>query len=422
VKSSSSRKHSARPSARGSASSRKHSARPSARGSASAKRPLGYDVDDNATRFSNYFHVLRELVHLTNGWLPLEPSWPRKYALGDHVHDDARALTKIKRRLYELRSPSDYPGSPSPELEALLDRMAAADSPQAYLDVAYREAKLELVGAMRIHLDNLDPVADEPSLRLLTQIVERQERHMAELMDAPVSAPSYDIGQFPVRLRTAPRELRLLPPLVAPARDDFVEVSESGDPYLTRELYINGAENHVPIEPDEQRHFFHGLMDAELSAAELMARNSHEHPEMPWDFHVDMARQTWDEVRHAKVHDLLMKEELGCAWGDYPVGFSYFKSIYAYDLLGRLCLFNGTSEQRAMWRHSHRRKTLMELGQERVALVFDYLLADEVPHVHNGVRWGSHLLGGSEKAYRDKVRELRAGLDETGVPTGTPAS
>ena len=89
-------------------------------------RPLGYDVDDNAIRFSNYFHVLRELVHFTNGWMPLEPSWERKYALGDHVHDDARALTKIKRRLYELRHPSEYPGSPSPELEALLDRMASA--------------------------------------------------------------------------------------------------------------------------------------------------------------------------------------------------------------------------------------------------------------------------------------------------------
>jgi hypothetical protein len=401
-----------------SSSSRKHSARPSARGS--ANRPLGYDVDDNATRFSNYFHVLRELVHFTNGWLPLEPSWPRKYALGDHVHDDARALSKIKRRLYELRSPSDYPGSPSPELEELLDRMAAADSPGAHIDVAYLEAKPQLAAAMQTHLENLDPVADEPSLRLLTQILERQGRHMAEL-GKTVSWLSYDLGEYPVRLRTAPRDLRILAPLVEPARDDFVEVTEHGDPYLTRELYINGAENHVPIEPEEQRHFFHGLMDAELSAAELMARNSHEHPEMPWDFHVDMARQTWDEVRHAKVHDLLMKEELGCAWGDYPVGFSYFKSIYAYDLLGRLCLFNGTSEQRAMWRHSHRRKTLMELGRQRVALVFDYLLADEVPHVHNGVRWGAHLLGGSEKAYRDKVRELRDDLDDTGVPTGTPA-
>jgi hypothetical protein len=53
--------------------------------------------------------------------------------------------------------------------------------------------------------------------------------------------------------------------------------------------------------------------------------------------------------------------------------------------------------------------------------VFDYLLADEVPHVHNGVRWGSYLLDGSEQAYRDKVRELRAGLDETGTPVATPS-
>ena len=387
----------------------------------SSDRPLGYDVDVNATRFSNYFHVLRELVHLTNGWLPLEPSWPRKYALGDHVHDDARALTKIKRRLYELRTPSDYPGSPAPELEGLLDRMARAESPSAYLEVAYGEAKPALTRAMRTHLENLDPVADEPSLRLLTQVVRRQERHVAELGAGSRREAAGDIGELPVRLRTAPRELRVLPPLVEPARDEFVEVTERGDPYLTRDLYVNGAENHVPAEREEQRHFFHGLMDAELSAAELMARNSHEHPDMPWDFHVDMARQTWDEVRHAKVHDLLMRDELGCAWGDYPVGFSYFKSIYAYDLLGRLCLFNGTSEQRAMWRHSHRRKRLLELGQERVALVFDYLLADEVPHVHNGVRWGAHLLGGSEEAYREKVQELRAGLDETGAPTQSPA-
>ena len=39
------------------------------------KGALGYDVDDNAVRFSNYFHVLRELVHLSCGWLPLEASF-----------------------------------------------------------------------------------------------------------------------------------------------------------------------------------------------------------------------------------------------------------------------------------------------------------------------------------------------------------
>ena len=49
---------------------------------ATSHEPLkgGYDVDENAIRFSNYFHVLRELVHLSCGWLPLEPRLEVKYA------------------------------------------------------------------------------------------------------------------------------------------------------------------------------------------------------------------------------------------------------------------------------------------------------------------------------------------------------
>jgi hypothetical protein len=389
---------------------------------AKSHEPLtgGYDVDENAVRFSNYFHVLRELVHLSSGWLPLEPRLETKYLLGDHLHDDARAVTKIKRRLYELRTPNDYPGAPCDDLAALLDRAAAAPSSAEYLEIAYGELKPALIAATRVHLEQLDPLLDEPSLRQLTQLLHRQERHVAELPASATTQPLDDLGALPIRLREV-RELTVMPPLDRPARDGYVEVTDEGDPYLTDELYVNGDENHVPTDPEEQKHFFHGLMDAELCAAELMARNSHEHPEMPWDFHVDMARQCWDEIRHAEVHDALMATELDCHWGDYPVGFGYFKSVYAYDLLGRLALFNGTSEQKAMWRHSHRRKVLIEIGQPTVARVFDYLLADEVPHVHNGKRWGTHLLGGDEAAYREKLRELRAGLDATGTPVAEPA-
>lgn len=380
----------------------------------------GYDVDAGARRFANYFHVLRELVHWSAGWLAVEPSWERKYALGDHLHDDARSLAKVRRRLYELRHPADDPGAPGPQLEALLDRMAAAPGPEAFVEIAYGEVKPALLRAVARHLETLDPVTDEPSLRTLRQLAHRQAAHVAELAPARRPMGEGDLGDLPVRGRER-RTLKLLPPLGEPARDLYVEVREGGDPFLGDELYVNGEENHVPTEPEEQRHFFHGLMDAELGAAELMARNSHEHPEMPWDFHLDMARQTWDELRHARVHEILMRTELGCAWGDYPVGFAYFRSIYALDLLGRLALFNGTSEQKAMWRHSHRRKRLTELGQESIARVFDYLLADEVPHVHNGARWGAYLLGGSEHAYRERVRELRAGLDRTGAPPPVPA-
>jgi hypothetical protein len=306
----------------------------------------GYDVDENAIRFSNYFHVLRELVHLSCGWLPLVGDFELKYRLGDHLHDDARSISKLRRRLYELRHPSEYPGTPGAELTALLDRMDDAGSADEYVAIAYGEAKPVLIDSIRVHLDRLDPVSDEPSLRLLDQVLARQERHTAEIPSEPASSLAdlpLDFGALPIELKGEPRPLPVMAPLEVPARDSFVEVTEEGDPFLARELYVNDPElNHVPVEPEEQRHFFHGLMDAELTAAELMARNSHEHPEMPWDFHVDMARQTWDEMRHAKVHYMLMPTELGCRWGDYPVTFSYFKSIYSHDLLGRLALFNST--------------------------------------------------------------------------------
>ena len=380
----------------------------------------GYDVDENAVRFSNYFHVLRELVHLCCGWLPLEPRLEVKYAA-------RRPPARRRARGDEDQAPplraAHAERLPRRALPTSSPRCSTAPAPRRpraeYLEIAYGELKPTLIAAVRIHLDHARPAAST-SRRCACSPSSCTARSATSPSCPPsrASPPFDDLGALPIRLREV-RELTVMPPLDQPARDDYVEVTEEGDTYLTDELYVNGDENHVPTDPEEQKHFFHGLMDAELCAAELMARNSHEHPEMPWDFHVDMARQTWDEIRHAEVHDALMATELGCHWGDYPVGFGYFKSVYAYDLLGRLALFNGTSEQKAMWRHSHRRKVLIELGQATVARVFDYLLADEVPHVHNGERWGTHLLGGDEAAYREKVRELRAGLDATGQPVAS---
>jgi Protein of unknown function (DUF455) len=314
---------------------------------------MGYDVDESAARFSNYLHVLRELVHLSCGHLALEPRFDVKALLGDHLHDDARAVSKLHRRLYELGAPS---GAPSDDLTALLDRANEASTAE-YLEIAYGELKPTLLAAIRVHLAALDPLIDEPSLRLLTQLLHRQERHVAELPAESETIAFEDLGALPLRLREV-RPLKVMPPLDRPARDAFIEVTDDGS------------------DGEEPQRVFHGLMDAELCAAELTARNSHEHPGMPWEFHVDMARQCWDEIRHAEILDRLMATELGCHWGDFPVGFSSFRSVYALDLVGRLAVIN---EQMP-----HRRKLLIEHGQQRV---FEYLQADAVPHAHNGARW-----------------------------------
>ena len=269
---------------------------------------MSVDRDESATRFSNYLHVLRELVHLSCGHLALEPRFEVKALLGDHLYDDARAVSKIRRRLYELRSASDHPGAPSDELAQLLDRAGEADT-QAYLELAYGQLKPTLIEALRTHLERIDPLLDEPSLRLLTQLLHRQERHTAELPVGGAPAAFEDLGALPLRPGES-RVLRPLAPLQQPARDAFIEIT--ADPNTTADAA-------------DQNRFFHDLMHSALCAAELSARNSHEHPDMPWDFHVDMARWTWDEIRHAEVLDRLMASELGCHWGDHPVAFDRFK-------------------------------------------------------------------------------------------------
>jgi hypothetical protein len=325
---------------------------------------MAYDVDESAIRFANYFHVLRELVHLTAGHLALEPRFEVKALLGDHLYDDARAVSKIDRRLSELGDA----GAPSRALAELLDRANTEDT-QAYLEIAYGELKPTLVHAIRVHLANLEPLIDEPSLRLLTQLLHRQERHITELPAGREQARFDDLGALPVEIGQS-RSLKVMSPLEQPARDAFVEIGEHGD------------------EDEKQR--LHDLMNAELCAAELTARTSHEHPDMPWDFHVDMAHQAWDHVRHAEVCDRLMATELDCHWGDYPVGFAAFRSSYARDLGGRLALSNGGEKPR----------------DGTLAPVFDYLRADDSAHAQTNARWETHL---------------RSGLDRTGTPVQSSA-
>ena len=278
---------------------------------------MGFDRNESATRFSNYLHVLRELVHLSSGHLALEPRFEVKALIGDHLYDDARAVSKIRRRLYELRAPSDDPGAPSDELARLLDRAGEADT-RGYLELAYGQLKPTLIEALRTHLESIDPLLDEPSLRLLTQLLHRQERHTAELPVGGAPAAFEDLGALPLR-HGETRALRPLAPLQQPARDAFIEIADS-----------------VGANPNDR--FFHDLMHSALCAAELSARTSHEHPDLPWEFHVDLARWTWDEIRHAEVIDRLMASELGCHWGDHPVTFDAFRQAYALDLPDRLAL------------------------------------------------------------------------------------
>ena len=253
---------------------------------------------ETAARLANALDVLREAVHVTAGRLPLEPRFEVKALLAAHLHDDASAIPELRRRVEEL---GGAPQGPGEELERLLDR-----------DV-YRALKPALIAALHAHRAQLDPLADEPTLHLLTRLVHKQERHLTELPTEPDPDLPDDLGSLP-RDSDRRREREVLPPLDRPARDSFVQV----------------------VDHPQDQHEAHALMDAKLCAAELLARTSHEHPEMPDEFHADLARAARDAARHAELVDRHMSAELGINWGAFPVSFASFREVYARDLAGRL--------------------------------------------------------------------------------------
>lgn len=223
------------------------------------------------TRLSDAFHILRALVHRSLGWLGPEPRLEVKVALADHVRDDARSLGEVLSHC-EPVAPGEHAGR-------LLQRVDGCDSSAEYLEAAYGELKPALIAMAHGHLRAVDPLAEEPLLRLLTNLLHDQERHVSEL---------------------PPRGTHTPPGTDAPA---------------ARDRYLDPLTDH----DEGPCALVHDLMAAELCAAERAARSSHDQPELPWDAHADLVGQTWEAMRTVQACDRLLTEELGCRWGDHAV-------------------------------------------------------------------------------------------------------
>jgi uncharacterized ferritin-like protein (DUF455 family) len=140
-------------------------------------------------------------------------------------------------------------------------------------------------------------------------------------------------------------------------------------------------------------------LNFELFAAELMGRNLYEYgPELPWQFTLDMARQCWDEARHAEIMVERIKVT-GVPWqpGEagfepYPLDNGPWHDIYPGGLFERLVAMNRGIEAMALDTHVYRAGTFEMLGDVTGGATHTYIVADEAPHVGFGTRWLRYLL------------------------------
>jgi hypothetical protein len=137
----------------------------------------GPTVEQNCVLLSNYYHFLREIVHLHSGWIPRVSSLDVKILMGIHLHEDAMFATRVADRIAELGQ-TGYPGAPGPETAALFDFLRSLNTWQEYVAAVYNVFKPSLIDSWESHFTSTDPLLDEPTTRLLAACLRVTSQHI----------------------------------------------------------------------------------------------------------------------------------------------------------------------------------------------------------------------------------------------------
>jgi hypothetical protein len=373
-----------------------------------------FDVRQTARLVARYHYVEAQLMRVMAGKLASLPEWEVKCLLGLHLWHDSLHANDMLARLVDLRWPRKAPLNPGAATLALMALLDAAPDSPALLGGLYRVIKPALAAAYASHLDQAAPVADEPTCYVLRRALAEEQRHIREgqallaTLDDPTPGTTADWER---RFRDA---LAAIGELTAPADVEREAASSfegqavapapgvaARDARFTIEM---GGFSQAPSDPAEAARFMaHRDADNEMHAAELLGRSLYEHPEMPWDYHVDMARQLWDEVRHAVLYQKYL-EGLGGRLGDYPSVPGNYSYRIGLDFAHRLYDLHLRGEKLGMPDLIRYREQARAAGDTAYALLNDYVHADEVPHVKNG-RWLNWLLNDDAEAFKRVERE-----------------
>jgi uncharacterized ferritin-like protein (DUF455 family) len=374
-----------------------------------------FEVHQTARLVARYHYIEAQLMRVAAGKLAELPEWEVKCLLGRHLWQDSLHADGWLARLIDLRWPRRAPLSPGEPMRRLMALLDAAPDSSAYLIAVYRQIKPRLLAAYTSHRAACAPLADEPTFELLGRFIAEEEAQVRQglaLLDTFPTVARTGAAEYEAEINTA---CEAVGSFVDPATAAEREASGSFEGQAVRSAPAIAARDerfrfgeHAADQPPADAHelalvMAHRDADNEMHAAELLGRNLYEHPEMPWEYHVDTARQLWDEVRHAVLYQRYL-EQLGGRLGDFPI----IPGNYAYRIglgfLHRLYDLHLRGEKLGMADLIRYREEARSAGDTGYVLLNDFVHADEVPHVKNG-RWLHWVLKDDTEAFRRIERE-----------------
>lgn len=391
----------------------------------------GYSVEKSVELLKRYNYVEKYLNQMMAAHVARVPEWEVKCALSYHLWLDAEHSAAIRKRITEMREPPLYLDKvPDGKLEQFLDEAIRAKDTLELLVGIYQVIKPELIRSIRKHLQDTNPMMDQPSTRIL-KIVLMEEEEMMKWGEQAVSALILNGGEqanesaanwkdhltsYLNAAKGVADDLRYSGSSLPQPRSDGNKYEMEPTPKRDsrfKDNYNRSADIDQYYQdekrPMEERVF--ALMYKrlrEMDVPEWMGPILYKTDGKPWEYYLDLSRQLWDEARHAMLGEIGLYNG-GVPFYKYPVDLksSYTLNTMYEPIDAHLILW--AIEQNLMPKKTGKQRE-WEIANQSTnrlgATVQDFDWADEVLHAQIGRKWLVPDFGGLEGARTNGAKKL----------------
>lgn len=368
-----------------------------------------WSVETSVERLKRLHYVMKRLYETLTARITAEPIYELKTAFSHHAYLCAEYTTAIRRRVGEMREPPlGLDKVPHGSLKLLMDEIIAAPTTEELILGIYDVVLPAVLESSKLLRDEAHPLADAPTVRMaklmhfeMQEVVRFGEQSIACLVDDEqrettkawtdllrlclASAGALD-GTKPIEGIGTPTACYSAEPYRyqgEPQRDERFQDSYNAGVNPEAFLYDERF-----LARDKTLMMYYKRI-REIDVPEMMASILYELREAePWEFHMEMSRQLWDEARHAMMGDVGFAS-LGIDWSKIPINFTWSRNLNlqldARERHGVLFFI----EQGLMPRTGKRYE--WEVGRasgDGLSGMFqDFDWADEVLHAQIGRRW-----------------------------------
>ena len=382
-----------------------------------ASRP-GLLVEVCVGRLKRYHYACKRLHEIFTARITAEPIYELKSAFSLHAHLCAEHATTLRTRVGEMREPPlRLDVVPSEPLQVFFDEILSAPTTAELLCGLYEKALPALDAALVRHQEQTNHLADAPTVRWirfarleLADLLAFGRQAVAQLVDAPGRAAMGDWlalldaclaaaggldGSATATEQPRVRQYSNRPYVYDPVPKRDERFQDLWNQAVNAEAFLYDPK--MPNRAKTLMIYFKRLR--EIDVPEMMASILTQTRDKPWGYYRDLARQLWDEARHALMGEVGFVAN-GVDWQLARItwNWSYRLNTECTPLERHAVLYfieqglMGKTGKRYEW------EVGLQSGDPLAATFQDYDWADEVLHARIGRDWYVPAVGDAAQA------------------------